>query len=119
LEELKKKKGSETSTLGINVIEINIATSSSESWVFDTGSMIHTCKSLQGIIMTRRFARGELDVRVSNGAKVATIAVKTYHLSLRSGLVLELDNCVIVFLLRVRTLSLLHVWKKLIVMRLQ
>ena len=45
LEEKKKKKGSETSTSGINVIEINIALSSSESWVFDTGSMIHTCKS--------------------------------------------------------------------------
>jgi hypothetical protein len=45
-EEQKKKKGSETSTSGINVIEINIAISSSDSWVFDTGSMIHTCKSL-------------------------------------------------------------------------
>jgi hypothetical protein len=46
LKEQKKKKGSETSTSGINVIEINIAVSSSDSWVFDTGSMIHTCKSL-------------------------------------------------------------------------
>ena len=46
LEDLKKKKGSETSASGMNVInitEINIAMSSSESWVFDTGSMIHTC----------------------------------------------------------------------------
>jgi hypothetical protein len=42
----KKKKGGETSASGINVIEINIAISSSGSWVFDTGSMIHTCKSL-------------------------------------------------------------------------
>jgi hypothetical protein len=49
LEEQKKKKGSETSVLGINVIEINIAVSSSDSWVFDTGSMIHTCKWLQGL----------------------------------------------------------------------
>jgi hypothetical protein len=46
LEEKKKKKGSETSASGINVIKINIAVSSSDSWVFDTGSMIHTCKSL-------------------------------------------------------------------------
>jgi hypothetical protein len=57
-EKKKKKKGSETSTSGINDIEINIALSSSESWVFDTGSMIHTCKSLQGLSETRRFARG-------------------------------------------------------------
>jgi hypothetical protein len=34
-----------------------------------------------------------LDVRVSNGAKVAAIAVGTYHLPLPSGLVLELNNC--------------------------
>jgi hypothetical protein len=44
--EEQKKKGSETSALVINVIEINIAVSSTDSWVFDTGSMIHTCKSL-------------------------------------------------------------------------
>jgi hypothetical protein len=51
LEELKKKKknGSEISSLGINVIEINIATSSNESCVFDARSMIHTCKSLHGL----------------------------------------------------------------------
>jgi hypothetical protein len=46
LEEQKKKKGSETSALGINIIEINIVVSSSGSYAFDTGSMIHTCKSL-------------------------------------------------------------------------
>jgi hypothetical protein len=46
LEEQKKKKGSETSALGINVIEINIAAYSSDSWVFDTRLMIHPCKSL-------------------------------------------------------------------------
>jgi hypothetical protein len=34
-----------------------------------------------------------LDVRVSNGAKVAAIAVNTFHLPLPSGLVLELNNC--------------------------
>jgi hypothetical protein len=34
-----------------------------------------------------------LDVRVSNGAKVAAIAVGTFHLPLPLGLVLELNNC--------------------------
>jgi len=90
LEEKKKQKGSEASASGINVIEINLATSSSESWVFDTGLMIHTCKSLQGLKQTRSFARDELDVRVGNRAKVAVLAVGTYHLSLPSGLVMEL-----------------------------
>jgi hypothetical protein len=82
LEEQKKKKGSETSTSCINVIEINIEVSSSDSWVFDTKSMIHTCKSLQGLSLTRRFAKGELDVCVGNVAKVAPIAVGTFHLPL-------------------------------------
>jgi hypothetical protein len=93
MEEQKKKKGNETSASGINVIEINIVVYSSDSWVFDTGSMIHTCKSLQGLSPTRRFAKGELDVRVGNGAKIAAIAVDTFHLPLSSGLVLELNNC--------------------------
>jgi hypothetical protein len=93
LEEQKKKKGSETFALCIIFIEINIAVSSSDSWIFDTESMIHTCKSLQGLSLTRIFAKGELDVHVGNGAKVAAIAVDTFHLLLPSGLVLELNNC--------------------------
>jgi hypothetical protein len=55
--------------------------------------MIHTCKSLQGLSLTRRFAKGKLDVHVSNVAKVVAIAVDTFHMSLPSGLVLELNNC--------------------------
>jgi hypothetical protein len=34
-----------------------------------------------------------LDVRVGNGAKVAAIAVDTFHLPLPSGFVLKLNNC--------------------------
>jgi hypothetical protein len=55
--------------------------------------MIHTCKSLQGLSLTRRFANGELDVCVGIGAKVAAITVSTFHLPLPSGLVLELNIC--------------------------
>jgi hypothetical protein len=91
--EEQQKKESETSTLGINVIEINVAVSSSDSWVFDTVSMIHTYNSLLGLSLIRRFAKGELDVQVSNGAKVAAIAVGTFNLLLPLGLVLELNNC--------------------------
>jgi hypothetical protein len=55
--------------------------------------MIHTCKSMQGLSLTRRFAKGELHVHVGNGAKIAAIAVGTFHLLLPSVLVLELNNC--------------------------
>jgi hypothetical protein len=117
LEEQKKKKGSETSTSGMNVIEINIAISSSNSWVFNTGSMIHTCKLLQGLSLNRRFAKGELNVHVDNGAKVASIAVDTYHLPLPSGLVLELNNCYCIPGLYKNIISS-SFWRKLMIMRL-
>ena len=55
--------------------------------------MIHTCKSLQGLKIIRRFARDVVDLHVGNGAKVAALAVGTYPLSLPSRLVLELNNC--------------------------
>jgi hypothetical protein len=90
--EEKKKNGGVTSTQGINVIEINLATRSNNAWVFDTGAMIHTCKSLQGLKIIRRFARDDVDLRVGNGAKVVALAVGNYSLSLPSGLVLELNN---------------------------
>ena len=93
LEDLEKKKGSTTSSPGINVIEINLATSSTDSWVFDTGSVAHLCKSLQGLRRSRSLRRSEVDLRVGNGAKVAAVAVGTMPLSLPSGLVLELNNC--------------------------
>jgi hypothetical protein len=48
---------------------------------------------LQRASLTRRFAKGELDVRVDNGGNVAATTVNTYHLSLPSGLVFELNNC--------------------------
>jgi hypothetical protein len=92
LEEQQQKKGSDTSTSGINIIEINVPVCSSDSCVFDTGSMIHTCKSLQGLSLTRRFAKGELDIHVGNGAKVVAITVDTFHLPLPLRLVLELNN---------------------------
>jgi hypothetical protein len=59
--EEQKKKGSETSTSGINVIEINIAVSSSDSWVFDIGSMI----GLGTVKSTRRSRRRRREVRLS------------------------------------------------------
>ena len=94
LEQLKQKQqDGKSSTSGINVIEINLATSSTDSWVFDTGSVAHICKSLQGLKRSRSLARGEVDIRVGNGSRVAAVAVGTMPLSLPSGLVLELNNC--------------------------
>ena len=89
LEELKK--GSQTSASGIYVIEVNLSTST--SWVLDTGCGSHICVNVQELKRSRSLAKGEVDLRVGNGAKVAALAVGTYILNLPTGLVLELDNC--------------------------
>ncbi len=48
---------------------------------------------MQALRSSRTLAKGELDLRVGNGAKVAALAVGVYSLTLSSGLVLELENC--------------------------
>ena len=91
LEDLKKKKAAAASDSGIYVIEVNLSTST--SWVLDTGCGSHICMNVQELQGSRTLAKGEVDLRVGNGAKVAAIAVGTYHLSLPTGLILELENC--------------------------
>ena len=93
MEDLKKKKGSETSSSGIYVIEVNVATSSSTSWVLDTGCVSHICINVQGLKESRTLAKGEVDLHVGNGVRVAALAVGTFQLLLPSGMVLELNNC--------------------------
>ena len=91
LEDLKKKKGSETTSLGIYVIEVNLSTF--VSWVLDISCGSHICVNVQGLKNSRALAKGKVDLRVGNGARVAALAIGTYYLSLHSGLVLELDDC--------------------------
>ncbi|KAK8689920.1 hypothetical protein V6N13_088627 [Hibiscus sabdariffa] len=91
LEEIKKAKAVGASVSGIYVIDVNMSTSS--SWVLDTGCGSHICTSVQGLHMRRNLAKGDVDLRVGNGARVAALAVGTYVLSLPSGLVLNLENC--------------------------
>ncbi|KAK8715626.1 hypothetical protein V6N13_042955 [Hibiscus sabdariffa] len=91
LEEVKKAKAVRASVSGIYVIDVNMSTSS--SWVLDIGCGSHICTSVQGLHMRRNLAKGDVDLRVGNGARVAALAVGTYVLSLPSGLVLNLENC--------------------------
>ena len=48
---------------------------------------------MQGLRSSRSLAKGEVDLRVRNGARVATLAVGVYDLTLPSGLVFQLKNC--------------------------
>ncbi|KAI3685767.1 hypothetical protein L6452_35025 [Arctium lappa] len=88
----EKKKGSVTSTSGIYVIEANLSTSYT-SWVLDIGCGSHICRNVQELKRTRRLSKGEVDLRVGNGTKVAAIAVGSILLTLPTGLLLELDDC--------------------------
>ena len=60
------QNGVETSTSGIFVIEINLSTSA--SWVLDNGCGSHICTNVQGLKRSRKLAKGEVDLRVGNGA---------------------------------------------------
>ena len=48
---------------------------------------------MQGLKRSRQLKKGEVDLRVGNGAKVVALAVGSYELTLPSGLLLVLDNC--------------------------
>ncbi|KAK8708436.1 hypothetical protein V6N13_059478 [Hibiscus sabdariffa] len=72
LEEVKKAKEVGASASGIYVIDVNLSTSS--SWVLDTGCGSHICTSVQGLHMRRNLAKGDVDLRVGNGARVAALA---------------------------------------------
>ena len=85
MEDLKKKKSNEATTLGIYVIKVNLSTSS--SWVLDTGCGSHICVNVQGLRSSRSLAKGEVDLRVGNGARVAALVGGVYDLTLPSGLV--------------------------------
>ena len=79
------------SSSGIYVIEVNTV-SRDNLWVLDTDCGSHICNYMQGLRNSRRLAKGESDIQVSNGARVAAIAIRTYVLNLPSGLCLNLDN---------------------------
>ena len=62
-------------TLVAYVIDVYLDDIPSSSWVFDTGSVVHICKSMKGLVRTRRVAQGEIDIRVGNKARVVALEV--------------------------------------------
>ncbi|KAK8574676.1 hypothetical protein V6N12_062365 [Hibiscus sabdariffa] len=70
--DVKKAIAFGASVSGIYVIDVNMSTSS--SWVLDTGCGSHICTSGEGLHMRRNLAKGDVDLRVGNGARVAALA---------------------------------------------
>ena len=88
MDDLKMNKGSSTTSSGIHVIEINLSTY--DSWVLDIGYGSHICTNVHGLKRSRILVKGEVDLRVGNGARVTALAVWTYDLTLANGLILSL-----------------------------
>ncbi|KAL8116424.1 hypothetical protein AgCh_022791 [Apium graveolens] len=65
-----------------------------------------------GLQRRRTLAKGEVDLRVGNGAKVAALAIETYYLSMPSGLILELEDCFYVPAIRRNIISVSYLDKK-------
>ena len=93
----EKEKTFEISSSGIYIIEVNVTTSGSTFWVLDTGYGAHICTNINGLRYGRILEKVQVDLCVEIGARVAALAVGTFHLSLPSGLVLELKNCYYVY----------------------
>ncbi|XP_070050885.1 uncharacterized protein [Nicotiana tomentosiformis] len=76
-----------------NVFKVSLTTTNSSLWVLDTGSGYINCNMLQGLKISRRLKKGEVNQQVGNGAKVAAIAVGSISLIMPSGKGLMLDDC--------------------------
>ncbi|KAJ9552489.1 hypothetical protein OSB04_016534 [Centaurea solstitialis] len=92
LEELKKLKANGASTSGTYMIELH-STSTSNSWVLDTGCGTHICTNVQGLKRSRKVRRGELDLIMGNKQIASVDMIGNYELSFSSGLSVVLIDC--------------------------
>jgi hypothetical protein len=92
-----------------NVFMISLTVIDPTTWVLDTGSSFHICNSLQGLQITKRLNKGEVNLQVGNGANVAAVAIGSISLIIPTGKVLVLDNCYYVpkFISNVISISML------------
>lgn len=78
---------------GMLVIELNLNLATTiQDWVMDTGSCAHLVSNVQALRDRRPLSKGEVVLKVGNGASVSAITVGTIDLHLSSGLCLSLKN---------------------------
>ena len=75
------------------MISLHLSDSYDNTWVLDTNSAYHICNSLQVLARPRRLERGEMDIKMGNGAKVAVVAISKVALHLPGGAIIALDVC--------------------------
>ncbi|GJV68920.1 putative RNA-directed DNA polymerase [Tanacetum coccineum] len=89
LKDGKVKKGVHS---GMYMIELH-NTTTSDSWVLDTGCGTHICAVLQGLKESRRLKHGELNLIMGNRKITPVTRIGKFELMLKSGVRINLNNC--------------------------
>ncbi|GKE42532.1 retrotransposon protein, putative, ty1-copia subclass, partial [Tanacetum coccineum] len=92
LKDLKDGKVEKGSHSGMFMIELH-NTITSDSWVLDTKCGTHICTVLQGLKESRRLKHGELNLVMGNGKIMLVTRIGKYELMLKSGVMIDLNNC--------------------------
>ncbi|PKI50684.1 hypothetical protein CRG98_028921 [Punica granatum] len=64
-----------------------------EHWKWNCKVYLEELKKKKDLRGNRSLAKGKVDLRVGNRARVAALTVRTYHMSLPTRLVLDLNDC--------------------------
>ena len=78
---------------GIYMIDTYLSYRDSASWVLDTGCTSHICNDSQRLTSKQKMRKGEVELRMGNGARVAVVALGVVNLKLSSGDYLSLEEC--------------------------
>ncbi|GKC45814.1 retrotransposon protein, putative, ty1-copia subclass [Tanacetum coccineum] len=92
LKDLKDGKVEKGGHSGMFMIELH-NTTTSDSWVLDTGCGTHICTVLQGLKESRKLKHGELNLVMGNRKITPVTKIGKYELMLKSGVRINLNNC--------------------------
>ena len=81
---------------GTFMIELN-NTSTSNSWVLDTGCGTHICTNVQGLQRSRRLENGKLDLIMGNKNVASVSMIREYKLVFNSDLCIVLSYIASIF----------------------
>ncbi|GKB63611.1 retrotransposon protein, putative, ty1-copia subclass, partial [Tanacetum coccineum] len=93
ISELLKHKKLSQGASGSGIFIIELYNFPNKSWVYDTGCGTHICNTTQGLRGSMKLKPGALSLYVGNDQHAEVEAIRSYHLSLPSGLVIVLKNC--------------------------
>nr|GEZ99131.1 hypothetical protein [Tanacetum cinerariifolium] len=92
LKDLKDEKVKKGSHSGMFMIELH-NTTTSDSWVMDTGCGTYICTVFQGLKERRRLKHGELNLIMGNRKITPVTRIGMFELMLKSGIRINLNNC--------------------------